>query len=73
MINIAVELGSYSIKFISFQTNKKSIQILKTDEVVIEETYNDESEKLSTQVHIIEDYISQIDFEFQLYLSFEFL
>ena len=47
MLSIAIETGSYSVKFLHFHNDRKSFHLLKTDEIVIEEKDPDEDPERS--------------------------
>ncbi len=66
MLSIAIETGSYSVKFLHFHNDRKSFHLLKTDEIVIEE--KDPDELWSTQFNIINDYLSKIPNETLVYV-----
>lgn len=74
MLGISVELGTYSIKFISYQVDKKSTRLLNTDEVIIDHEadreINEEDYNLwSTQMELLKDYLNKLDSEFHLMMN----
>ncbi len=77
MLGISVELGTYSVKFLSYKIDKKSTTLINSDEVVLE--YDDDY--LNTQVsedspvdlvlwnlqfNTIKNYLAQIQVDFQI-------
>lgn len=72
MLNIAINIGSYSVKFFNFTTDRKKITYLSSREVVLDsDEYNimEENIVLDLQMNIISQYLSEIDEEFKIILN----
>jgi len=74
MLGISVELGTYSIKFISYQVDKKTTHLLNTDEVVIDhhadQEINEEDYDLwDVQLNLLKEYLANLGSEFQLMMN----
>lgn len=74
MLNVAVELGTYSVKFISYQQDKKGTKLLSTDEVILDfsEVNLDEIDYDYTwkmQLDIVSQYLEKIHSEYLLTIS----
>jgi general secretion pathway protein L len=66
MLGIAVELGTYSLKFLNYQIDKKSIKLINTDEIIVENPGEDQSSLWREQIVLLKDYLSSIDRDYQL-------
>ena len=66
MLGIAVELGTYSLKFLNYQIDKKSIKLINTDEIIVENPGEDQSSLWREQIGLLKDYLSSIDRDYQL-------
>jgi Tfp pilus assembly PilM family ATPase len=72
MLNIAIDLGSYSIKFIHFKIDKKRIATKSTHEIILELPEDDkliEHELWNSQVNHIKTYLDNIKEDFQLIMN----
>lgn len=74
MLGISVELGTYSIKFISYQVDKKSTRLLNTDEVIIDHEDSKEVDPenynlWSSQMDLLKKYLDKIDSDFYLMMN----
>lgn len=74
MLGISIELGTYSIKLISYQIDKKSTKLLSTDEIVLEhnldqEVIEDENHLWSEQMRLLREYLLKLDHEYQILLN----
>ena len=69
---ISVDLGNYSVKFLNYNIQKKTIQFIESDEIVIDlEHIEDGSQESiwSAQLEIVKSYLEEIDYEYQLLLN----
>lgn len=74
MLGISVELGTYSIKFLTYQVEKKTIRFIATDEVIID---NEESETSyvgtpiiwKKQLEVLNEYLKKRTTDYQLLLN----
>jgi len=72
MINIAIDIGSYSIKFLTFKVDKKSVSLISSKEVILDtDEYNTSEEQivLGLQLKIISNFLSEIKDEYKLILN----
>lgn len=64
MINLAIDIGSYSVKILQFENHKNKVIFTKANEIVLATEEVSESRTLwDLQYEALEDYISQIDGE----------
>ena len=85
MLGISIELGTYSIKFLNFKIEKKQIQLINTEEIIVdfeefkktknnsenvEEKSFHEYQLWNYQLEIIRNYLESINFEYQLFINF---
>lgn len=72
MLLIAVDLGTYSLKFLHFRIDKKRIQLESSDEITIDfqETTGPAEHKLwEIQLETIQRYLAQITEDYQITLN----
>lgn len=73
MLGIAIELGSYSVKFLTYQIDRKDIILLESDEIVTDYNSLDpslEADKLwANQIDIITEYIGKFDEDIQIFMT----
>lgn len=74
MLGISVELGTYSIKFISYHIDKKQTRLLSTDEILIEHHANQEVDHQDfdiwrEQISLLKDYLDKIGTEHQVMMN----
>ncbi len=72
MLNIAINIGSYSIKFLTFKTDRKKISYLSSEEVILDsDEFNimEEDIVLDLQMKVISDFVSKIDKEVKIILN----
>lgn len=72
MLNIAIDLGSYSIKFIHFRIEKKKVIAKSTHEIILEIPEDKEileHDLWDTQVREIKNYLAQIPEEFHIIMN----
>lgn len=77
MLGISVELGTYSIKFLNYQVDKKTIHLLSTDEIVMDRKElinNNDGNKEETlfwaeQLKLVQEYLTEIKSDFILLLN----
>jgi len=74
MLGISVELGTYSIKFLNYQVDKKSIRFLNTDEIVMDSHIShsestDHYDLWDEQLKLIRNYLDDIKNDYQLLLN----
>ncbi|MCT4641983.1 MAG: pilus assembly protein PilM [Bacteriovoracaceae bacterium] len=67
MLNISVDLGSYSVKLLTFVIEKKKIKYISNHEVVIEQS-DDINNYEDRALKIVHDYLQNIEEEFNLYV-----
>ncbi len=66
MLGISVELGTYSIKFLNYQVDKKSVHLVSTDEIVVERSEDPEEKIWKNQISLVHDYLAEIETDYQL-------
>lgn len=72
MIYISVNIGSYSIKFLNFKVEKKKINYLSSQEVVIDQDQIDVTEEnflADLQFNLISQYLEELDQEYRLIIN----
>lgn len=72
MLFIAIDLGTYSLKFLHFRIDKKRVLLESSDEITIDfdDNTGPEEHKLWTiQLQTIHDYLKNVDEEHQLILN----
>lgn len=72
MLLIAVDLGTYSLKFLHFRIDKKRIQLESSDEITIDfddKTGPAEHKLWEIQLQTVQDYLAQISEDYQLTLN----
>lgn len=74
MYGISVELGTYSIKFINYQIDKKTTYLINTDEIIIEHDQDkheqsNEFQLWQIQLRLLREYLDNLDSEYQLMLN----
>jgi Tfp pilus assembly PilM family ATPase len=72
MHGISIDLGTYSIKFLTYNIDKKSIQFLGSEEIVLyqeELDSNDQEGMWNLQLKVIREFLSEIDYEYQLLVN----
>jgi Tfp pilus assembly PilM family ATPase len=72
MQGISVDLGTYSIKFLTYNIDKKSIRFLGSEEIVLFQDEIDSSDQESIwnlQLKVIKEFLSEIDYEYQLLIN----
>lgn len=73
MLNIAIDLGSYSIKFLHFRIEKKAVVAKTTHEIILdlpEEGSIEEHDLWNTQLEHIQQYLETITEDFQVIMNF---
>jgi Tfp pilus assembly PilM family ATPase len=66
MLGISVELGTYSLKFLNYQIDKKSISLINTDEIIVDNPGEDQSSLWKEQIGLVKEYLSEIEDDYQL-------
>ena len=64
MNTLAIDIGTYSIKFFEVQKERKSLKLLHFTEVILDEvreTMEEEVETEEIQTEIIESYLDEMD------------
>jgi Tfp pilus assembly PilM family ATPase len=72
MLNIAINIGSYSVKFLTFKTDRKKISYLSSEEVVLDsDEYNvmEEDIILDLQMKIISEFVKKTNQETKIILN----
>ncbi len=69
MLGIAIENGTYSVKFLTYKLERKKVVLLKTDEIVIDDISTEDNDIWKTQFQIIKEYLSHIEVEYQVILT----
>jgi Tfp pilus assembly PilM family ATPase len=72
MLNIAINTGSYSIKFLNFKIEKKKIIYLASREVILDsDEFNilEDDIVLDLQIKVISDYLKEIDQEYKVIMN----
>ena len=72
MLNIAINIGSYSLKILTFRVDKKKIRYIESKEIVLDsDEFNilEEDIVLDLQLKIISQYLSEVDEEHKLILN----
>lgn len=72
MLNIAINIGSYSVKFFNFQSDKKKVTYLSSKEVILDsDEYNilEDDIVLDLQLNIISQYLNEIEDEYKIILN----
>ena len=71
MLGIAIEIGSYSVKFLTYKVERKKVILLKSDEVIIDDVGDslDNDHLMQTQFQIIKEYLSHLEVEFQVLIT----
>ncbi len=72
MLNIAINIGTYSVKFLNFQIDRKKITYLSSKEVLLDsDEYNIQEENivLDLQMNIISQYLEEVESEFRVILN----
>lgn len=66
MLGISVELGTYSLKFLNYQIDKKSVSLISSEEIIVENPGDDENSLWLEQIGLIKNYLESIPGEYQL-------
>ena len=72
MLYIAIDLGSYSVKFLSYKMSKKQVKLEYSDEVVLDiaqESQVHEDHLWNTQIKTVKEYLSHINEEYQVMMN----
>jgi Tfp pilus assembly PilM family ATPase len=72
MLNIAINIGSYSVKFLNFQIDRKKVTYLSSKEVLLDsDEYNIQEENivLDLQMKMIHQYLDEIDEDYRAILN----
>lgn len=72
MYYIAIDLGSYSIKFIHFRIEKKKVTTKSTHEIILELPEDEqiaEFDLWDNQVNEIKKYLNELNYEFQIIMN----
>lgn len=72
MLNIAINIGSYSVKFLNFQIDRKKVTYLSSKEVLLDsDEYNIQEEDivLDLQMNIIHQYLIEIEEDYRAILN----
>lgn len=72
MYGISIDLGTYSIKFLSYKIDKKSISFHSTEEVVLldQNTENLEKDDLwELQLKVVKEFLNELDNDYQLLIN----
>ena len=72
MLQIAIDLGTYSVKFLHFRTDKKRVLLEASEEITIdfdENTGPQEHKLWEIQLQTVQDYLSSISEEYQITLN----
>ena len=72
MLNIAINTGTYSIKFLTFSIDKKNITYLSSKEMILDsDEFNilEEDIVLDLQIKVISEYLSEIEGEYRVILN----
>ena len=72
MLNIAINIGSYSVKFLNFQIDRKKVTYLSSKEVLLDsDEYNIQEEDivLDLQMNIIHQYLTEVDEDYRAILN----
>lgn len=74
MLYIAVDLGTYSLKFLRFRIEKKKLFLESSDEITIDVPKNSEEEENSlwnAQLLTLNEYLTQFSEDYQLIMNFK--
>lgn len=69
MHGISIDLGTYSLKFLTYQIDKKTIQFTSSEEIVLfqdEFDINDPESLWALQLKVINEFLSEVNYEYQL-------
>jgi len=72
MLNIAIDLGSYSIKFIHFNIEKKQVIAKTTHEIILEIQEGEQLEEhdlWTNQIKEVRNYLNEIEVEYQIIMN----